>query len=63
MNRYREIEVSGSPREMGRQIGEAAGDEIRGFCAAALPQVNKFVRVSKPTADGIVAKAFHCAGL
>ena len=61
MNRYREIEVAGLPREMGRQIGEAAGDEIRGFCDSALSQVNKFVRVSKPTADGIVAKALQCA--
>ena len=29
--RYREIEVSGAPLEMGRQIGEAAREEIRGF--------------------------------
>jgi isopenicillin-N N-acyltransferase-like protein len=61
MNRYREIEVAGWPREMGRQIGEAAREEIRGFCAAALLLVNKFVRVSKPTADGIVATALQSA--
>jgi len=61
MNRYREIEVAGLPREMGRQIGEAAGDEIRGFCASALSQVNKFVRVSRSTADGVVAKALQSA--
>lgn len=61
MNRYREIEVSGLPREMGRQIGEAAGDEIRGFCGVALSLANKFVRVSRATADGVVAKALQCA--
>ena len=27
--RYREIEVSGSPSEMGRQLGEAACEELR----------------------------------
>src|SRR5262252_4391968 len=61
MNRYREIEVAGLPREMGRQIGEAAGEEIRGFCDAALSLVNRFVRVSRPTADGIVAQAWKSA--
>ena len=61
MNRYREIEVAGLPREMGRQIGEAAGEEIRRFCDVALTLVNKTVRVSKATADGIVARALQSA--
>lgn len=61
MNRYREIEVAGWPREMGRQIGEAAGEEIRGFCEVALPLVNKTVRVSRKTADEIVADALRSA--
>jgi isopenicillin-N N-acyltransferase like protein len=61
MNRYREIEVAGWPRDMGRQIGEAAGEEIRGFCDVALSLANKFVRVSNTTADRIVAKALQCA--
>ena len=61
MNRYREIEVAGLPREMGRQIGEAAGDEIRGFCNVALSLANKFVRVSRATAYGVVAKALQGA--
>ena len=30
--RYREIEVAGSALEMGRQIGEAAREEVRGLC-------------------------------
>lgn len=32
--RYREIEVRGTPRAMGREIGEAAHDEIQAFCEA-----------------------------
>lgn len=61
MNRYREIEVAGSPREMGRQIGEAAGNEIRGFCAVALSLVNKTLRVSRAAADEVVAAALRSA--
>lgn len=61
MDRYREIEVGGLPREMGRQIGEAAGEEIRGFCDVAMSLVNKFVRVSSATADDLVARALQCA--
>ena len=62
MTRYREIEVAGLPREMGRQIGEAAGEEIRGFCEMALPLVNKSfsdraVRVSRQAASEIAAKS------
>jgi isopenicillin-N N-acyltransferase-like protein len=44
--RYREIEVSGPPRVLGRQIGEAARDETRGFCEIALERVNKTVSIS-----------------
>ncbi len=61
MNRYREIEVAGSPRELGRQIGEAAGEEIRGFCEVALTLVNKAVRVSPASAEAVAAKAFEYA--
>lgn len=43
--RYREIVVAGSHREMGRQLGEAARDEIRGFVEIAIPQVQKTTRV------------------
>ncbi|MGE0607080.1 MAG: C45 family autoproteolytic acyltransferase/hydrolase [Pirellulales bacterium] len=57
MNRYREIEVAGTPRELGRQIGEAAGDEIRAFREAALHMVGKTVRVSRATVDYIVAQS------
>lgn len=59
MNRYREIEVAGPPREMGRQIGEAARDEIRGFCEVALALVNKAVRVSRASAEQVIADAWQ----
>lgn len=49
-SRYREIEVSGPPRELGRQIGEAAREETRGFCEVALERVNKTVSVSRERA-------------
>ena len=41
--RYREIAVRGTPRELGRQLGEAAGDEIRGFAAFALERIEEKV--------------------
>jgi len=50
LGRYREIEVRGGAREMGRQIGEAAGEEIRGFCAVALERVNRTATVSRKQA-------------
>jgi isopenicillin-N N-acyltransferase-like protein len=52
--RYREVVVAGSPREMGRQLGEAARAEIRGFCEAALPLVNKTSAISRARALEIV---------
>ena len=49
-SRYREIEVWGPPRELGRRIGEAAREEIRGFSDIALGRVNKTVAVSRDAA-------------
>ena len=51
--RYREIEVTGPPRELGRQLGEAARDEIQGFAAIALERVNKTVKISRDKALAI----------
>ncbi len=51
--RYREIDVSGVPRELGRQIGEAAREEIRGFAEVALQRVNKTVTLSREQALAI----------
>ncbi|MBI2200840.1 MAG: peptidase C45, partial [Armatimonadetes bacterium] len=53
--RYREIEVSGRPADMGRAIGEAAREEIRGFVEVAVEQVNKSVRVSRRKALEVAA--------
>lgn len=49
-SRYREIEVNGTARELGRQIGEAARDEVRGFAEIALDRVNKTVNISREKA-------------
>lgn len=55
--RYREIEVSGSPRELGRQAGEAAREETRGFCEVALERVNKTVPVSRERAMDVARQS------
>ena len=55
--RYREINVSGTPLELGRQIGECARDEIRGFCAVALDRVNKTVKISRERAYDIARRS------
>jgi isopenicillin-N N-acyltransferase-like protein len=48
--RYRTIDVSGRPRALGRQLGEAAGEEIRAFAAVAMECVNRTVRISRDAA-------------
>ena len=48
--RYRQIEVGGTPYDMGTQIGEAARDEIRGFNDIALQRVQKTMAVSRRSA-------------
>jgi len=53
--RYREISVAGSAYEMGRQIGEAAREEVQGFCEVALTRVNKTVPISRARAMKIAA--------
>lgn len=52
-NRFREVEVRGTPLEMGLQIGEAAREEVRGFAAIALERVNKTVAISRANALAI----------
>jgi isopenicillin-N N-acyltransferase-like protein len=51
--RYREIEVSGSPREMGRQLGEAAAEDVRAFCAVALERLQETMQVSPERARAL----------
>ena len=60
-DRYREIEVAGTPREMGRQLGEAAGEEIRGFCETALQQLGRMIRISRAHAMSIAAESIFYA--
>ena len=55
--RYREINVSGPPLELGRQLGELAREEIRGFCAVALERVNKTVKISRERAYDIARRS------
>ncbi len=59
--RYREIEVSGPPRELGRQIGEAAGEEVRGFCEIALERVQKTTPISREKAMEVARRSAEFA--
>jgi isopenicillin-N N-acyltransferase-like protein len=59
--RFPEITVSGDPREMGRQLGEAAGEQIRAFCDVALERVNKTVRVSVAAAKAVASECIPYA--
>jgi len=59
--RYPEFTVHGSPREMGRQFGEAARELVRGFAAAALDRVNLTMRVSRQQAETTAAKSLEYA--
>jgi isopenicillin-N N-acyltransferase like protein len=55
--RYPELTVSGSPRDLGRQIGDAAREQIRGFCEISLDRVNKTMNVSPDRAAVAVAES------
>ncbi|MEE3234340.1 MAG: C45 family peptidase [Candidatus Latescibacterota bacterium] len=55
--RYREITVHGSSFEMGRQIGEEAREEIRGFASVALERVNKTVNISASRALSVARQS------
>jgi isopenicillin-N N-acyltransferase-like protein len=59
--RYPEFVVRGSPREMGRQIGELARELIREFAAAALERVNLTLRVSRMQAEEVAVKSLRFA--
>ena len=58
--RYPEIEVRGTPLEMGKQIGEAARQRIRGFSEIALERVNKTVNVSSEKAMDVARGCLDC---
>ena len=59
--RYPEITASGSPYEIGQQIGEAARDKIRGFSAIALDRVNKTINISPEKALAIARASAEIA--
>lgn len=59
--RYREIRVRGTPHEMGRQIGEAAREEMRAFAEVALARVNLTMKVSRERALLIAARSAEFA--
>ena len=58
--RYREIEITGSPLEMGRQLGEAAREEVRGFADVALERVNKTISISRNAALEVARQSAAC---
>lgn len=55
--RFPELVVSGTPRELGRQIGEGARAQLRGFAEVALRCVNKTVRISRDRAIEVARKS------
>ena len=55
--RYRELTASGPPRELGRQVGEAAREEVRGFCEVALERVKRTVRITRERACRIARRS------
>lgn len=59
--RYPEVTVAGTPRDMGRQIGDACGERIREFCEVALERVNLTVAVSRKSALEIAAASIPLA--
>lgn len=61
LTRYPEFAACGAPRELGRAIGEHFGELIRGFCATALDQVNRTLKVSRANALRVVHEALPLA--
>jgi len=54
--RYREIEVAGTPREMGQQLGDAARDEVKAFCEVALDRLSQTMQVSSDQAKDLAER-------
>jgi isopenicillin-N N-acyltransferase-like protein len=48
--RYPEVLVNGLPRELGKQIGDAAGEQVRGFCEVAMKHVQRTTSISRDKA-------------
>lgn len=59
--RYREIDVAGTPSQLGQQTGELARAEIQGFCEAALARVQRTVNISRGRAESIAEACIEIA--
>ena len=59
--RYPELEVSGSAREMGRQLGEAVGEQIAAFVEMSLSSVQKTVSITRERALQIAQQSLRRA--
>ena len=55
--RYPEFSVTGTPKQLGRQIGEATRDQIRAFCEIAYDRVSKTVQISRDRAYDIARQS------
>ncbi|MFT7638727.1 MAG: isopenicillin-N N-acyltransferase-like protein, partial [Pirellulaceae bacterium] len=49
--------VSGTPRELGTQIGEAAREEIRGFCEMVMGHIHRTTAISRENAIAVARKS------
>lgn len=59
--RYREIEVAGTSREMGRQLGDAARAEVQAFCEVALERLQETMQVSSDQAKTLAEQCLPFA--
>lgn len=59
--RYPEITVSGAPKQLGRQIGEATREQIRAFCSIAFDRTRRTVQVSRERASDVARQSLGFA--
>lgn len=60
-SRYPEFTIEGSPRQMGRQLGEQAGELVRRFCEIALESGQRMVSVTAEEAERVAAESMEYA--
>lgn len=59
--RYREIEVAGTPREMGLQLGDAACEQVQAFCEVALERLQETMQISSDQAKSLAEQCLPFA--
>ncbi|WP_339728597.1 C45 family peptidase [uncultured Gimesia sp.] len=59
--RYREIEVVGTPRVMGHQLGEAACEDVQAFCEVALERLQQTMQVNSDQAKSLAEQCLPFA--